>query len=227
MRRVFASQRRNREGVAELLRDAGIEILVSNGRGYKTRRRGQFSYPTSRTRKPSRRSGWYMPTTSPSAADPARCRVLDTTRPVQGDSSAATMGFRASIGDDAQARQQRMAWRIRIVLFVLLAAGMAFVVIRARQMSHAAPAASPVPATPARDDGKSASASPPRHRRHPGPASPRTPSLPAEVCAAQAWRMGFPGAAKTRPATCAGLVRHRSGSLQSGLVRGDRRHRRH
>jgi hypothetical protein len=168
-----------------------------------------------------------MPKTSPSARQILRDAGFETTRPVQGDSSAATMGFRASIGDDAQARQQRMAWRIRIVLFVLLAAGMAFVVIRARQMSHAAPAASPVPATPARDDGEiririTAPTSP-----APGPASPRTPSLPAEVCAAQAWRMGFPGAAKTRPATCAGLVRHRSGSLQSGLVRGDRRHRRH
>ncbi len=156
MRRVFASQRvETAEGVAKLLRDAGIEILVSNGRGYKTRRSGQFSYLD----KPDEKtipSVWVV-----HAEDQPKARqilrdagLMETTRPVQGDSSAATMGFRASIGDDAQARQQRMAWRIRIVLFVLLAAGMAFVVIRARQMSHAAPAASPVPATPARDDGE-------------------------------------------------------------------------
>ena len=157
MRRVFASQRvETAEGVAKLLREAGIEILVSNGRGYKTRRSGQFSYLD----KPDEKtipSVWVV-----RAEDQPRARqilrdagLMETTRPVQGDSSAATMGFRATIGDDALARQQRMAWRIRIVLFVLLAAGMAFVVIRARQMSHAAaPAARPVPALPAQDDGE-------------------------------------------------------------------------
>lgn len=152
MRRVFASQRvETAEGVARLLRDAGIEILVSNGRGYKTRRSGQFSYLD----KPDEKtipSVWVV-----RAEDQPRARqilrdagLMETTRPVQGDSSAAAMGFRASIGDDAQAKQQRMAWRIRIVLFVLLAAGMAFVVMRARQMSHAAP----VPAAPAQDEGE-------------------------------------------------------------------------
>ena len=155
MRRVFASQRvETAEGVATLLREAGIEILVTNGRGYKTRRSGQFSYldkPDEKTMP----SVWVV-----HADDQPKARqilreagLMETTRPVQGDSAAAAMGFRATVGDDALARQQRMAWRIRIVLFVLLAAGMAFVVIRARQMSHAAPAASPVPA-PARDDGE-------------------------------------------------------------------------
>ena len=185
MRRVFASQRvENAEGVAQMLREAGIEILVSNGRGYKTRRSGQFSYLD----KPDEKtipSVWVV-----RAEDQPKARqilrdagLMETTRPVQGDSSAATMGFRATIGDDALARQQRMAWRIRIVLFVLLAAGMAFVMIRARQMSHAAPAASPVPA-PARDDGEiriritTATASP-------APAPAPESSLPADAKSAR------------------------------------------
>ena len=155
MRRVFASQRvETAEGVAKLLREAGIEILVTNGRGYKTRRSGQFSYldkPDEKTMP----SVWVV-----HADDQPKARqilreagLMETTRPVQGDSAAAAMGFRATVGDDALARQQRMAWRIRIVLFVLLVAGVAFVVMRARRMPHAPPAAAPV-AAPAQDDGE-------------------------------------------------------------------------
>ena len=45
MRQIFSSQRvETVEGVAELLRGHGIEVKVTNGRSYKTRRRGQFSY---------------------------------------------------------------------------------------------------------------------------------------------------------------------------------------
>lgn len=45
MRQVFSSPRlENVEGVAQLLRDAGIEVRVTNGRSYKGNRRGGFSY---------------------------------------------------------------------------------------------------------------------------------------------------------------------------------------
>ena len=45
MRQVFSSQRlENVEGVARLLRDAGIEVRVTHGRSYKGNRRGTFSY---------------------------------------------------------------------------------------------------------------------------------------------------------------------------------------
>lgn len=45
MRQVFSSPRiENVEGVAQLLRDAGIEVRVSNGRSYRSAIRGNFSY---------------------------------------------------------------------------------------------------------------------------------------------------------------------------------------
>jgi len=45
MRQVFSSPRlENVERVAQLLRDAGIEVQILNGRSYKGNRRGTFSY---------------------------------------------------------------------------------------------------------------------------------------------------------------------------------------
>lgn len=45
MRKIFSSQRiETAEGVANLLRNAGIEIRISNGRSYQSKRSGQFSY---------------------------------------------------------------------------------------------------------------------------------------------------------------------------------------
>ncbi|MCD9027669.1 hypothetical protein LDO26_05540 [Luteimonas sp. BDR2-5] len=45
MRQVFSSARlENVEGVANLLREAGIEVQITNGRSYKGNRRGNFSY---------------------------------------------------------------------------------------------------------------------------------------------------------------------------------------
>lgn len=45
MRQVFSSQRlENVESVAQMLRDADIEVRITNGRSYKGGRRGTFSY---------------------------------------------------------------------------------------------------------------------------------------------------------------------------------------
>lgn len=45
MRQVFSSQRlENVESVAQMLRDADIEVRITNGRSYKGARRGTFSY---------------------------------------------------------------------------------------------------------------------------------------------------------------------------------------
>lgn len=53
MRHVFASQRiENAENVARLLRDAGIETRVSNGRGWRGSIRGNFSYRDRATSAP-------------------------------------------------------------------------------------------------------------------------------------------------------------------------------
>ena len=49
MRKVFSSQRlENVEAVAELLRAEGIAVKIANGRSYRGRRRGGFSYDSRR-----------------------------------------------------------------------------------------------------------------------------------------------------------------------------------
>lgn len=49
MRKVFSSQRlENVEAVAELLRAEGIAVRIANGRSYRGRRRGGFSYDSRR-----------------------------------------------------------------------------------------------------------------------------------------------------------------------------------
>lgn len=54
MRQVFSSQRlENVESVAQMLRDADIEVRITNGRSYKGGRRGTFSYSDEAGPKPA------------------------------------------------------------------------------------------------------------------------------------------------------------------------------
>jgi hypothetical protein len=54
MRQVFTSPRlENVEGVAQLLREAGVEIKVSDARSYKKVSRREFSYVPSQQEKQS------------------------------------------------------------------------------------------------------------------------------------------------------------------------------
>ena len=53
MRQVFSSPRlENVERVAELLREQGIDVRVTNGRSYTGARRGTFSYRESANEDP-------------------------------------------------------------------------------------------------------------------------------------------------------------------------------
>ena len=62
MRKIFSSQRvENAEGVAQMLREAGIEARISNGRSYHSKRRGQFSYLDATTRLPNTPSAMRRP----------------------------------------------------------------------------------------------------------------------------------------------------------------------
>ncbi len=74
MRQIFSSQRvETVEGVAELLRGHGIEVKVTNGRSYKTRRRGQFSY-TDLGNASAYPAVWIVRADDqPRARNPARC----------------------------------------------------------------------------------------------------------------------------------------------------------
>ncbi len=97
MRKIFTSQRvENAEGVAALLREAGIEVRITNGRSYQSRRRGQFSYL-------DKKDDSQLPTVwvvraddQPRAREILRdARLLDTTR---RDHPVAEYAFRAGTG---------------------------------------------------------------------------------------------------------------------------------
>ncbi len=144
MRHVFSSQRvETAEGVAELLRSHDIEVRVTNGRTYHTRRRGQFSY-LDKGKTDSYPTVWVVRADDqPRARDILRdARLLDTTR---RDHPIAEFAFR----DQAEARPGRSwAWRIRIALLVVIAGVALFIGLGHRGAQQAPPSLDPVQQAP-------------------------------------------------------------------------------
>lgn len=157
MRQVFSSQRvETAEGVAKLLRDEGIAVRLSNGRSYRSKRSGQFSYlePVASQAQPT---VWVV-----HADDQPRARellrnagLLDSTR---RDASASPYlsDFRSQAVPDSG---KRLAWRIRIGLLLAIGAVALVTVLRHRGNQAPAPAvparavpAQPAPDPPPRDD---------------------------------------------------------------------------
>ncbi|MBD8636311.1 pathogenicity-like protein [Stenotrophomonas sp. CFBP 13725] len=159
MRQIFSSQRvETVEGVAELLRSHDIEVRVTDGRTYHTKRRGQFSYldQNKNIRPPT---VWVVRADDqPKAREILRdARLLDTTR---RDHPTAEFAFR----EPAAATSGRgWAWRIRIALLVVIAGVALFIAMghRGAQAPQPAPAA-PEPAA------------------QPQPAAPTPPAAPEE-----------------------------------------------
>ncbi len=121
MRKVFSSHRlENVEGVAQLLRDAGIEIQISDGRSYKGNRRGTFSYSDRSAPKPS---VWVVRSEQQMAARELlrEAGLLDSTRPEDGYASA---NFRYQSEYEAGGRSpaQKRAMRFKVGLIVLIVA---------------------------------------------------------------------------------------------------------
>ncbi|MCC4587317.1 DUF2007 domain-containing protein [Xanthomonas sp. NCPPB 1067] len=154
MRKIFSSQRiETAEGVANLLREAGIEIRISNGRSYQSKRGGQFSY-LEQGNAQAHPTVWIVHANDqPRARDLLReARLLDTTR---RDLPNVEYTFReGENGSSASARS--WAWRIRLALLLVIGAVAMVVVMRHRAApAPAAPAASqPAPnaAPPTEDD---------------------------------------------------------------------------
>jgi hypothetical protein len=160
MRQIFSSQRvETVEGVAELLRSHDIQVKVTNGRSYKTRRRGQFSY-TDLGNAGTYPAVWVVRADDqPRAREILRdARLLDTTR---RDHPTAEFAFRDDVQESTGGRS--WAWRIRIALLVVIA-GVALV-IGLRHRGAPAPAA-PVPA--------------PQAQPQPQQAQPAAPAPPEE-----------------------------------------------
>jgi hypothetical protein len=144
MRQVFSSQRvETVEGVADLLRDAGIEVRISNGRSYHSKRKGQFSYLDKGDAQKYPAVWVIHADDQPRAREILRqARLLDTTR---RDHPTAEFAFRDAPG---QGSGRSWAWRIRIALLLVIAAVAMFVTLRHRNAPPpAAPAPQQAPAT--------------------------------------------------------------------------------
>lgn len=127
MRQVFSSPRlENVERVAELLREAGIEVRITDGRSYKGNRRSAPSY-SDRDGNAARPAVWVV-----RSDDRIRAReilrengLLESTRP--GDAARPT--FRSAF-DDAPGRTpaQARTFRIKLALIggIVLVAAMGF-----------------------------------------------------------------------------------------------------
>ena len=141
MRKVFSSHRlENAEGVAELLRAAGIEVRILNGRSYKGNRRRTFSYSDADAPESE---VWVV-----RSDDQHQTReilrdagLIDSTRPVDG---YVTPSFRSYTAERAQAAtpRRRKLFRIKLGLLVLIGA----VVVAAGMHTLNQP---PLPAVPA------------------------------------------------------------------------------
>ncbi|MEH6421859.1 hypothetical protein [Pseudomonas sp. CGJS7] len=119
MRQVFSSPRlENVEGVAQLLRDAGIEVRVTNDRSYKGNRRSNFSY--SEQKKVEQPTVWVI-----RSEDQLRARdllreagLIDSTRAEQA--TQAPYRFRSDV-DLGRKPGDKRALRIKVGLLVCIA----------------------------------------------------------------------------------------------------------
>ncbi|TGY32734.1 putative signal transducing protein [Stenotrophomonas maltophilia] len=139
MRQIFSSQRvETVEGVAQLLRDAGIDVRITNGRSYHSKRGSQFSYLDT-SKASTHPTLWVVHADDqPRAREILReARLLETTR---RDHPTAEFAFRDQVGEVAPRRN--WAWRIRIGLLLVIAAVAMVVMMRHR----GAPTAEPVQA---------------------------------------------------------------------------------
>lgn len=141
MRQIFTSQRLETvEGVAQMLRDAGIEVHISNERSYRGQRGSQFRY-TEPLPKGLQPAVWIRhPEDQPRAREILRAAgLLETTRPGAGP----TLTFTST--QDEPPRHASWAWRIRVLLLVLLAVA-AFVTVMRHRSAKSATAPAPVAA---------------------------------------------------------------------------------
>lgn len=146
MRSIFSSQRvETAEGVAQKLRDAGIEVRVTNGRSYRSRRSGQFSFLDKRDPK-NEPTVWVVHAEQQVQAREIlrQAGLLETTRRDPGTAHSYSLAD-VTI---APRKPANWGWRIRIGLLLVIAA-VALVVVLQRPSAPApatAPAATPTPA---------------------------------------------------------------------------------
>ncbi len=119
MRQVFSSRRlENVERVAALMRAAGIEIYIANGRSYKGQRRRQFTYRDHLNHDPEAAIWVLKAGDQPQARQILReAGLLESTR----DHTGAFIGLPEPSGP-AKAPGSAWALRMRVIVFLLAGA---------------------------------------------------------------------------------------------------------
>ena len=145
MRQVFSSLRlENVESVAKLLRDAGIEVRITNGRSYKGAMRSRASYSDQDAPKPA---VWVV-----HSEDHIRARdvlrengLLESTRPTD---SFQPLSFRQEEAVYAKTPAQKRMFRLKMALL----AGMAVIIVLSMVRGCYAPRQVVAPAAPVVSD---------------------------------------------------------------------------
>lgn len=123
MRQVFSSPRlENVEAVAEMLREAGIDVHISNGRSYKGNRRSHFSYRAS-AQSDSEPAVWIVRSEDqPRAREMLREAGLFAERHSTGDSylPASARGNNDGTGKSPWLRISRIRMALLVVLAIVV-----------------------------------------------------------------------------------------------------------
>lgn len=145
MRQVFSSLRlENVESVAKLLRDAGIEVRITNGRSYKGQMRSRASYSDDAAPKPA---VWVV-----HSQDHSRARdilrdngLLESTRPTD---SFQPLSFRNEDAIATASPAKKRLFRFKMILL----AGMAVIIVLAMLRGCYSPRQVAAPAAPVVSD---------------------------------------------------------------------------
>lgn len=136
MRQIFSSQRlENVEKVAQLLRDEGIEVRISNGRSYRSGRRRTFSYREGSDNAPQPAVWVTRSEDQPRARQLVRDHGLAevrTTRPTATDSYLPAARPTGMMGGTRapQAPTRHRIMRYRRILLIAIALLAALVMVR-------------------------------------------------------------------------------------------------
>lgn len=148
MRKVFSSQRlENVEAVAELLRAEGIAVKIANGRSYRGRRRGGFSYDSRRI-PDDIPAVWIVH----SEDQPRGRQLLRELGLLESTRDPASSYLPSGRHGGAPGGGYFNAKRMKVGLLLLIAGGIALIVFATRKPAPeaivAAPAAPAVPSAP-------------------------------------------------------------------------------
>lgn len=150
MRQVFTSPRlENAESVAQLLRDAGIDVKLQHGRSYKGGLRGNFSYRDQARTEPQPTVWVVRSEDQPRARTLLREQgLLDSTR---SDTGYRLPAFRSEDPDARDDPGRRRAFRLKLglLLVIVVVIGLAFFSqLRTGKTPGSAPARVAAPALP-------------------------------------------------------------------------------